>query len=175
MVDDAANRKVMEFPVGDYPERLDRAYSAAMSAMDDETPTTLLEEHPYAVLKAEYDALAAESREASKAAKTYVVLREVSRGAWRKIKTDHPPRTEGDPESLKADRATGMNNDTAEDDLVFAALVEPEFSSRGEFDAWADQLGAGKFAAIAEQAFLLTVGARRDPKSLPVSPTPRHD
>lgn len=171
MADGTANQKVIEFPVGDYPERLDRAYQAAVAAMDDETPTTMLEEHPYEVLKAEYDALCVESREASRAAGTYVVLREVSRRDWRKIKADHPPRTDGDPEGVKADRIAGMNVDSAEDDLVFAALAEPAFSSRAAFDEWADNLGAGKFAAIAEQAYLLTVGARRDPKSLPASPT----
>lgn len=175
MVDETANRKVLEFPVGDFPERLDVAYAAAMKAMDDETPLTGLEQHPYEVLKAEYDELCAESREASRAAKTYIVVREVSRGDWRKIKAEHPPRTEGDPEAVKADRVTGMNNDTAEDDLVYAALVEPVFSTRAAFDEWADRLGAGKFAAIAEQAYLLTVGARRDPKSLPALPTPRSD
>jgi hypothetical protein len=168
---DSANKKVLEFPVGDYPERLDRAFAAAQDALNDESARTMLEGDPYVKLKAEYDALREESKEASRVAGTYVVLREVSRKDWRKIKADHPPRTEGDPDDVKADRITGMNNDTAEDDLVFAALAEPEFTSRAAFDEWADSLGAGKFAAIAEQAYLLTVGARRDPKSLPVSPT----
>lgn len=172
---DNANTKVIEFPVGDYPQRLDVAYAAAMAAQDDDTPQTMLEEHPFVRLKAEYDALREESKAASRAAGTYVVLKEVSRKDWRAIKADHPPRTEGDPDAVKADRATGMNTETAEDDLVYAALVEPEFTTRAAFDEWADALGAGKFAAIAEQAYLLTVGARRDPKSLPASPTPRSD
>lgn len=168
---DTVTTKVLEFPVGDFPERLDQAFAAANAALEDASPRTMLEEDPYTVLKAEYDELREESKAASRAAGTYVVLREVSRKDWRQIKADHPPRTEGDPESVKADRMTGMNTDTAEDDLVFAALVEPEFSSRKAFDDWADNLGAGKFAAIAEQAYLLTVGARRDPKALPDSPT----
>lgn len=166
-----ATTKVIEFPVGDFATRLDALWAAAQEAMKDESPTTMAEGDPYTQLKAEYDALREESREASRAAGTYVVLREVSRRDWRKIKADHPPRSEGDPESVKADRLAGMNIEAAEDDLVFAALVEPEFSSRAAFDEWADRLGAGKFAAIAEAAYLLTVGARHDPKSLPASPT----
>lgn len=166
-----ATTKVIEFPVGDYGDRLDKAYAAAQLAAQDESVRTMAEEDPYLVLKAEYDELREASREASRSSGTYVVLREVSRGDWRKIKADHPPRTEGDPDTVKADRIAGMNLEAAEDDLVFAALVEPEFKSRAAFDDWADKLGAGKFAAIAEGAYLLTVGARHDPKSLPASPT----
>lgn len=168
---DHANKRVLEFPVGDFPERLDRAYAAAQAALEDESPRTLLEDDPYTILKAEYDELREESREASRAAGTYVVLREVSRKDWRRIKADHPPRTEGDPEVVKVDRAAGINTESAEDDLVYAALVEPEFTSRAAFDEWADNLGAGKFATIAGTAYELMVGARRDPKSLPDSPT----
>lgn len=175
MADNAANIKVIEFPVGDFVERLDRAFAAAQEALEDTSARTVLEGDPYLELKAEYDALREESKEASREAGTYVVIREVSRKDWREIKANHPPRTEGDPDTVKADRVTGMNNDSAEDDLVFAALVEPEFKTRSAFDDWADSLGAGKFATIVEQAYYLTVGARRDPKSLPDSPTPRPD
>lgn len=170
MVDGAVNTRVIEFPVGDFPERLETAYRAAQEALNDSSPRVMLEEDAYTQLKGEYDALREESREASRAAGMYVVLREVSRKDWRQIKADHPPRTDGDPEAVKADRVVGMNTETAEDDLVYAALVEPEFRSRAAFDEWADDLGAGKFAAIAEAAYLLTVGGRRDPKELPASP-----
>lgn len=172
MADTAASTKVIEFPVGDFGDRLDRAYAAAMEALSDQSESaTMLEGDPYTVLKGEYDDLAAESREASRAAGTYVVLREVTRKDWRKIKADHPPRTEGPEDALKGDRIAGFNTDEAEDDLVYAALVEPEFATRAAFDEWADSLGAGKFAAVAEQAYLFTVGARVNPKSLPASPT----
>jgi hypothetical protein len=168
---DNASTKVIEFPVGDYGDRLDRAYAAAMDALNSESAATMLEGDAYTELRAEYDALAAESKEASRAAGLYVVLREVSRKDWRKIKADHPPRTEGSEDAVKGDRIAGFNTDEAEDDLVFAALVEPKFTTRAAFDEWADNLGAGKFAAVAEQAYLFTVGARVNPKSLPASPT----
>lgn len=172
---DTASRKVLEFPVGDYPERLDMAYRAAQEALKDTTARTMVEGDPYVELKAEYDALREESRQASREAGTYIVLREISRNDWRKIKADHPPRSEGEAEALKADRIAGMNTDSAEDDLVAAALDEPHFESRAAFDEWAGKLGAGKFASIALEAFHLTMEARRDPKSLPVSPTRTSD
>jgi hypothetical protein len=168
---DNASRKVLEFPVGDFPERLDVAYRAAQEALKDTTARTMNEGDPYLELKAEYDALRDESQQASREAKTYVVLREISRNDWRKIKADHPPRTDADAETVKADRVAGFNVDTAEDDLVFAALEEPRFESRAAFDEWAGQLGAGKFASIAHEAYLFTMEARRDPKLLPASPT----
>lgn len=170
------SRKTIEFPVGDYAERLDRAFATAMAARDDEsTSTTMLEGDPYAELKSEYDALREASREASREAGLLVVLEEIPRSKWRQLKAAHPPRTEGDEETVKADRIAGFNTETAEDDLVQAALVEPTFTTRAAFDEWADELGAGKFASIAEQAYLLTVGARHDPKSLPDSPTRKSD
>lgn len=167
------SRKTIEFPVGDYAERLDKAFAAAVAAAESESPQTMLEGDPYQILRDEYEALRQESKEASRAAGLLVVLEEIPRSKWRKLKADHPPRTEGDEDSMKADRVAGFNTESAEDDLVQAALIEPEFSSRAAFDEWADGLGAGKFATIAEQAYLLTVGARHDPKSLPDSPTRR--
>lgn len=165
--------KILDFPVGDFPERLDRAYAAAMAALEDESPTTMLEEHPYVVLKREYDELLAESRAASRKARRFVRFDEVSRGQWRDIKSAHPPRTDGDDETVKADRFLGFNVVTAEDDLVFAAIVEPVFESRADFDEWADKLGAGKWEAVAKKALEVTLGARANPKSLPDSPTPK--
>lgn len=162
----------IEFPVGDFPERLDRAYAAAMSALEDDAPTTMLEEDPYTVLKREYDELVEESRKASRAARQFVRFGEVTRRQWREIKAAHPPRTEGDEEAVKADRYLGFNVEDGEDDLVFAAVIEPEFSSRKDFDDWADRLGAGKWDAVAKKALEVTLGARANPKSLPDSPTP---
>lgn len=165
----------IEFPVGDFPERLDRAYAAAMEALEDDGPRTLLEDDPYMVLKAEYDALSEESRAASKEARQFVRFGEVSRKEWREIKAAHPARTEGDEEAIRADRYLGFNVETGEDDLVFAAIVEPEFSTRKDFDDWADKLGAGKWDAVAKKALEVTLGARANPKSLPDSPTPKSD
>lgn len=163
----------IDFPVGDYPERLDRAYAAAMNALEDESPTTLLEEDAYTVLKREYDELVEESRAASREARQFVRFGEVSRKQWREIKAAHPARTEGDEEAIKADRYLGFNVEAGEDDLVFAAVVEPEFKSRADFDDWADKLGAGKWDAVAKKALEVTLGARANPKSLPASPTPK--
>ena len=172
---DIATRKTLEFPVGDFPERLDKAYRAAQEALKDNSARTMAEGDPYLELKAEYDALCEESKQASREAGTYVVLREISRNDWRRLKSEHPPRTEGDEDTLKADRMAGMNTDSAEDDLVYAALDEPHFETRAAFDEWAGRLGAGKFATIAQEAYLLTLEARRDPKSLPASPTRTSD
>lgn len=172
---DNATRRILEFPVGDFPEKLDVAYRAAQEALKDTSARTMTEGDPYLELKAEYDALCQKSKAASRKARTYIVLRELSRNDWRKIKADHPPRTDGDADDVKADRMAGMNTDSAEDDLIYAALVEPAFDTRAAFDEWAGNLGAGKFATIAHEAFLLTMEARRDPKSLPVSPTRTSD
>lgn len=161
----------IEFPVGDFADRLDRAYAAAMDALENEGPRTLMEEEPYTVLKREYDELCEESRTASKDARLFVRFGEVSRKQWREIKAVHPPRTEGDDETVSGDRYLGFNVESGQDDLVFAAIVEPEFSSRKDFDDWADNLGAGKWEAVSKKALEVTLGARVNPKSLPDSLT----
>jgi hypothetical protein len=102
-----------------------------------------------------------------------VTLKAIGRKEWREIREKHPPRSgEGvDPEVAKQDRLAGVNADTVEDDLVYAALVAPEFKSRDAFNEWVDELPEGDFQAVLQRAWSMVNVARVDPKSLPVSPT----
>lgn len=152
---------------GDYPDRLNAAYQAALAAEKDTRPLLNSEEHPFVVLSREYAELKAEAE----AAGVIVTLRAVGRRDWRELKANHPPRTEGDPEIIKGDRLAGVNVSTVEDDLVYRSVTSPEFSSRGAYDEWADSLSEGEFQTILRRAWELANIAQFDPKSLPASPT----
>jgi len=154
---------------GDYTERLNELYAAAQAAGNAEGGESgrLGDSDPYVELSREYEALKAEAEE--KAVK--VTMRTLSRGAWRKLKAEHPPRTEGDADSLKADRTSGLNTETAEDDLVFASVAAPVFTSRAAFDEWADDLPEADWRLLLTTAWGLATESRFDPKSLPASPT----
>jgi hypothetical protein len=154
---------------GDYPDRLNLAFRAAKAAEDDESPLLNGEEHPYDVLSREYAELKAEAEEAGIA----VTLQAIGRKGWRELKANHPPRTEGDADTIKADRLAGVNVATVEDDLVYASVIKPEFSSRGAYDEWADALSEGEFQTILQKAWSLANVAQYDPKSLPASRTQR--
>jgi hypothetical protein len=163
-----ARTKSILLLTGDYADRLNTLWAAAQAALEDKSQRTLAEADPYEALATEYADLKAEAE----AAGLRVTLQDPGRKVWRELKVKHPPRTgEGiDPEIVKADRAAGINQDAAEDDLVYACLVEPEFTSRGAFDEWADQLGEGEFQTILIAAWNLVNVAQYDPKSLPPSP-----
>lgn len=154
---------------GDYSDRLEDLWKAALAAADDKTPRTALEADPFETLKAEYDALKAEAIEAG----ITVDLVAVGRGVWRKLKEQHPPRVgDGvDAEIVKQDRLAGVNTDSVEDDLVRASLVSPEFKTRADFDDWADTLSEGEWQQVVIRAWELANGARLDPKELPSSLT----
>lgn len=152
---------------GDYPDRLNAAFAAAKAAEKDDSPLLMGEDHPYDVLSAEYAELKAEAEDAG----ISVTLTAIGRKGWRQLKVDHPPRTEGDADTIKADRLAGVNTATVEDDLVFASVSAPEFSSRGAYDEWADSLSEGEFQTILNRAWSLANVAQYDPKSLPVSRT----
>ena len=152
---------------GDYPDRLNAAFRAAQAAEKDTMPLLNGEEHPYVVLAREY----AELKEEAEAAGLRVTLQAVGRRAWRELKVKHPPRTEGDPDDIKGDRLAGVNTSTVDDDLVYASLIEPEFSSRAAYDEWADSLSEGEFQTILRRAWELANIAQFDPKSLPALPT----
>lgn len=154
---------------GDYPDRLNALFAAAKASEHDDTELLMGEEHPYDVLLAEYADLKAESE----AEGISVTLTAIGRKGWRELKTNHPPRTEGDPEVIKGDRLAGVNADTVEDDLVYASVTTPKFSSRGAYDEWADDLSEGEFQTILRRAWELANVAQFDPKSLPASRTPR--
>ncbi|WP_294567618.1 hypothetical protein [uncultured Arthrobacter sp.] len=153
---------------GDYPDRLNSLWAAAMAAQNDKTPRTLADEDPFDVLSREYEALKAEAEEAGLS----VTIKAVGRREWRTLKQNHPARVEGDPETIKGDRLAGLNTSTVEDDLVYASLVSPEFTSRAAYDEWADALSEGEFQTILTRAWQLANVAQYDPKSLPASRTP---
>lgn len=182
-----AQTTTLHLLTGDYPDRLQLAFAAARAA--EGASVTLLsgEEHPYDVLKAEYDALKAEAE----AAGINVTLESVGRKGWRQLKGNHPPRTTGDAETIKGDRLAGVNVESVEDDLVHASLRAPEgrecahdqrqaslgcstdnpCANRGAYDEWADELSEGEFQTILRRAWELANVAQHDPKSLPASRT----
>lgn len=154
---------------GDYAERLNALYQAANEARDDDGPRTMAEAHPYDTLSAEYAALKAEALEAA----TTVELTAIGRKAWRELKAKHPIRSgEGVPEEdAKSDRRAGVNVETVEDDLVYASITAPSFSTRAAFDEWADRLSEGEWQTLTGKAWELANMARFDPKDLPSSLT----
>lgn len=152
---------------GDYPDRLQALWNAAVAAEKDNTPLLEGEEHPYEVLRGEHETLKAEAE----AAGIKVTLEAVGRKGWRDLRAKHPMRTEGDPDAIKGDRIAGVNRETVEDDLVYATVIFPDFSSRGAYDEWADELSEGEFQTILNKAWSLANVAQYDPKSLPVSRT----
>lgn len=168
-----ARTKTILLLTGDYADRLNALYRAAEDARADTSVRTLAEGDPYAELAEQYAALKAEAEEAG----LRVTLADPGRKVWRELKAKHPPRTsdEVDAETAKADRIAGVNTDTIEDDLVYAALRDPSFSSRAAYDEWVDGIGEGEFQTILGAAWLLVNGASYDPKSLPPSPTPSSD
>ena len=151
---------------GDYAQRLDALYGQAQDALEDTSARTMLDEDPYTALLEDYKALKAEAE----AEGITVEFRSLGRNEWRDIKAKHPPRTEGEEHEVNADRIAGFNVDSVQDDLVFACVTSPEFSSRAAFDEWAGDLSDGEWNEVVERAFAVN-GARFDPKSLPASPT----
>jgi hypothetical protein len=170
---------------GDYADRLDALYAQAQDAerrAEKQADSASRRLDPKADNSAaaelertrqEFNALRAEAE----AEGMKVTLQAIGRKEWRAIKEKHPPRSgEGvDPEVVKQDRLAGVNADSVEDDLVYAAVIEPGFTSRAAFDEWVDELPEGDFQAILHRAWSMVNVARVDPKSLPVSPTPSGD
>lgn len=165
------------FPDGDYPQRLNDLWAAIESADKDQrngnTPDLLEgEDSPFDELVAQYAALKAEAEADAEEKRRAVTLRAVGRGKWRELKAKHPARTDGDAEEVKGDRLAGVNTDTVGDDLLYASVQEPMFSSRGDFDEWLDEtLTQGEFNILLRDAWGLVNGAQFDPKSPPLSPT----
>jgi hypothetical protein len=162
---------------GDYPDRLADLATAARAALDDESPRAMLDQHPYEALAEQHKALRAEAIEAG----TTVNLAALGRTTWRNLKEKHPPRTEGDEDTIRGDRLAGVDTDAVEDDLVFESMKAwrdyadekvPEVSSRAAFEEWADKLSEGEWQVLVMRAWELTNGARLDPKDLPSLPTP---
>jgi hypothetical protein len=172
------------FPDGDYPQRLSALWGAIEAARKDEqdgkSPDLLAGEVPPSEqLAGEYQALKAEAEKDAESKQRVVVLRAIGRKAWRDLKVAHPPRLKSetvDEDTATGDRLAGVNADTVEDDLVYASIEEPEFSSRGAFDEWADTaLSEGEFKVLLLDAWSLVNRAQFDPKSLPASRSQRSD
>ena len=165
-------------PDGDYPSRLSNLYAASMAAAEDEkkNPPTLLEgeDPPSVELANEHAALLKKAEADAKKKRRIVVLRALGRQKWRELKTQHPVRVEGDDvdaDTAKGDRLAGLNTESVEDDLVFAAIIEPMFSSRADYDEWVNELSEGEFQMLLRDAWSLVNVAQVDPKSLPPSQT----
>lgn len=171
---------------GDYPQRLREAFAAAMAAKDDEDNGKTLpllngEVAASITLAEEYEALKAEAEEDARSKNRVVTLRALGRQKWRELKTQHPVRISTDDnavdeETAKGDRLAGLNTDSVEDDLVFAAISEPKFDSREAYDRWANEdISEGEFQMLLRDAWSLVNVAQVDPKSLPSSPTRSND
>lgn len=165
-------------PDGDYPARLNKAFNAAMQAAEDEekNPPKLLNGQQAAseILAAEHQTLLQEAEEDARSKRRVITLRALGRSKWRELKAAHPVRLEGDDvdaETAKEDRLAGINTASVEDDLVFASIIEPKFTSRGDYDEWVDELSEGEFQMLLRDAWSLVNIAQVDPKSLPPSRT----
>jgi hypothetical protein len=159
---------------GDYAERLEALYREVLAAedaqnRDDAAPKTLLED-PVGDLAKAYAELKAEAEAEAEQNQRRVTMIAVGRREWRALKDKHPARTEG-PDA-EGDSMAGVNTDTVEDDLVYACLTHPEFTSRAAFDEWADTLSEGEWRTLVIKAWELVNGARFDPKPLPASLIP---
>lgn len=168
-----ARRITRTFPDGDYVERLRSAYDAFEAARQAESEgsssaRTLTDPDPVDQLAQEYSDLKAEADADADAKGRVVTLEAVGRRVWRNLKEKHPPRSgDGvDKEVAEQDRLAGVNTDSIEDDLVYASVVRPEFTSRGAFDEWADALTEGEWKLLVRDAWSLVNVPAYDPKSL---------
>lgn len=175
----------LSFP-GDYGQRLEHLERAARLALNDKTPLTGLEQHPYAVLATEHAELKAEADLAADAAGLKVVFDAIGRQLMRKLKARHPAR-----DGVSDDGVFGANMDSMQDDLVHAMLASPEAAScaldqrqadepcgddnpcsrRAAFIKWADSLGYGEWNVTAVSAAEHLIAVANDPKELPPLPT----
>jgi hypothetical protein len=179
-----AQTRTITFPDGDYPDRLNAAYAAyneALKAEQTGEAEQLLATEDLAseVLRKEYEALKAEAEVDASEKRRIVTLRALGRTKWRELKKAHPARVEGeggvDAETAKSDRRFGVNMDSIEDDLVFASVTDPKFTSRADFDEWAEDWAEGEWKMLVRSSWSLVNVASIDPKSLPSSPTRSDD
>jgi hypothetical protein len=165
------------FPDGDYPQRLSVVWQALEAARKDEAndagpPLLNGQKSPVDELAEEYQALKDEADADAAEKRRVVTLRAVGRKVWRDLRMKHPPRTKSedvDDETAKGDRLAGVNTDDVGDDLLFASISEPKFTSRGDYDEWVDELSEGEFQTLLTDAWRLVNVAQFDPKSLPAS------
>lgn len=170
------------FPDGDYPQRLSEAWAALEAARKDEQDGKALpllngELSPVEQLADEYQALKDEADADAAEKRRVVTLRAVGRQVWRDLKVKHPARVKSetvDEETAKGDRLAGVDTDSIGDDLLFASIQDPKFTSRGDYDEWLDALSEGEFQTLLTDAWRLVNVAQFDPKSLPASLSQRN-
>lgn len=155
---------------GDYADRLNALWAEAKRI--ESLPSgnrRAADRSAYAAIRADYEALKAEAE----AAGTRVTVRALGRREWRELKVKHPPRSGENvsKDDAEADQRASVNVDSVQDDLVFAALLEPKFESRAAYDEWANLLAEADFQEILLRAWSLVNISATDPKSLPASPT----
>lgn len=169
------------FPDGDFLERLADLAAAVDAALEDERqesgstrPLKGGESHDSTQLKREWVALKAKADEDARGKKRAGTLRAPGRAVWRRLKHEHPARTEGAPkEALYADQIAGVNTETIADDLVFACLSEPKFESREQFDEWLDEtLTEAEFRTLLGECWALVSLAPMSPKAPAAWQTP---
>lgn len=176
-----SDTKVIDLLSESYADRLDVLWRAVEDAAKDDARAaaaegasgrTLDEVDTSVALAEQYENLRAEAIADAKKNRRHVEMR-LERKAWRTLKEKHPPRSgEGvATEDADADRSAGLNVETASDDLLYAAIVEPKFTSRADFDEWADALTNGQFTTLVFAAWEHANRARYNPKELPGSLT----
>lgn len=129
------------------------------SATNDGAPARVGDSAPSAAQAAadEYDAFVADAAERA----VVVKLRQLPRKEWRALRANHPARK--DEEN---DEALGFNLDTIGDELVPAAIVEPEFPSIADRDAFLDSLSDADFERLTLTAHALNAQPVADPFGL---------
>lgn len=98
-----------------------------------------------------------------------VEIRAVGRKTWRDLVAKHPARPDEDD-----DEARGFNVDTFADDLIPACIVEGQFASIADRDAFLDDLPDGLWNLLYRECVDLNLSTGPDPKariSLPADPT----
>lgn len=96
-------------------------------------------------------------------------IRALGRKAWRDLVANHPARGGDD-----ADEAQGFNVDTFADDLIPACIVEGQFPSVADRDAFLDDLPDGLWNLLYRECLTINQASGPDPKarlSLPPAPT----
>lgn len=146
---------------GDYLDRirhLEQRARAAEEAANNGPAVTLDESPEYLDIAREHDELVAEAEESA----VHIVVQALPRGEWKKLVSEHPPRTEGGERIVAGDAALGVNEDTFKDALVPASVTSHD---RADVDALSDI----DFDRVYFAAFNLNRGTVSDPKASLVS------
>jgi len=101
--------------------------------------------------------------EEAKPRAVWITVKALGRHQWRSLLQEHPPR-EGNRDD---DNYGGVANiSTLQDPLVVASIVEPEWPTPADRDAFLDGLSDADFISIFRAAFTLNRTPGGDPKDL---------